>query len=164
MTATSRSIAPSAAAAVERWLFRSGSTWPLSHPAAGSSSGTPSIVRRPARSWHTHPAPGWSPSSENSSGDVLGTQNRAVCADHRRPLATDTVIITADFIGATAYRHPSYTNAQDFCQTTENRSVGGSIPPLGTIFDQKSEPCTGTGKRYFSRTKITSNFCFATAW
>ena len=67
------------------------------------------------------------------SGDVLGTQNRAVHADLRRPLATDTVIIIADFIGATAYRHPSYTNAQDFCQTTENRSVGGSIPPPGTI-------------------------------
>jgi hypothetical protein len=66
------------------------------------------------------------------AGDVLGTRKGPIYADRRRPLATDAANINADFIGATTYRHPSLPSAQDFRQTTENRSVGGSIPPLGT--------------------------------
>jgi hypothetical protein len=33
--------------------------------------------------------------------------------------------------------------AQDFCQTTENRSVGGSIPPLGTKDFKTSQVVNG---------------------
>jgi hypothetical protein len=67
------------------------------------------------------------------AGDALGTRKGPIYADHRRPQAIDETTIDAGFIEATTYRSPSPTIAQDFRQTTENRSVGGSIPPLGTI-------------------------------
>jgi hypothetical protein len=72
----------------------------------------------------------------NLAGDALGTTIGPVHADRKRPCATVETLINIGYTVARSYRLRSLRNAQDFSQTTENRSVGGSIPPLGTILLQ----------------------------